>query len=719
MRYREKKNSDVYSTSFEDGLPDGWTTFDNDDDDDHSWTYEGGTMKGMAHSGSSCMYSASYINNYGSLEPDNWLVSPQLDLSGMMKVWLKGQDGDDYREHFAIYLTTSETGSKGDFLDKDGNLLSTVVTLVPETETTNGYQEYIADLSAYKNKKGYIAIRHFNCYNQFYLVLDDFLIYDDNLSDPWATVSGDFPSGTTLDHLTPSTTYEYQVAYEYGSNTYYAPTMILTTLDDDVAPTDLTSIAITANTATIGWKGFGDSYNLRYSKGGMAKVTLSVPEDVWGDGSGYQMLLDKDHDTYGGIIPTSGGLSGDAAELAEKYEEFEYKIPETADCALNTTNMLNGTEGKRTATITIPTGTYDWCITNPTPDDRMWIASGNGNVGGRQDDFVFDAGKHYTFTVTYDYELGYDCVNMTIEDDATLVTGDETEVTGIKGTSYTLSGLDASTYYTVYVQSVKGDKNSDWSSVTFTTTDATSIGLVDDGDNTAVIAANNNKECNVTLAGRTLYKDGDWNTLCLPFPVALEGSPLENATVMELDATGDHDGKKTGFDATSGTLYLYFKTADAIEAGKPYIIKWSSGDDIVDPTFTGVNIDNTASTTVTASNTGLNTVQFIGNYNPVSLTGGDQSKLYLGADNKLYYPSADKTINAFRAYFNVDLGGTVGVRDFVLSFDNDETTSLREISNEELVIGNYNYYTLDGRKLQSKPTTKGVYTYQGMKVVIK
>ena len=60
------------------------------------------------------------------------------------------------------------------------------------------------------------------------------------------------------------------------------------------------------------------------------------------------------------------------------------------------------------------------------------------------------------------------------------------------------------------------------------------------------------------------------------------------------------------------------------------------------------------------------------------------------------------------------------VRAFVLNFgDEGETTSLREISNEELVISNYDYYTLDGRKLPGKPTAKGLYIYNGRKVVIK
>ena len=735
VRYRVKPQNTLYSTSFDDGMPDDWTTFDNDGDSEYKWEYEDGTKKGMAHSGKGCMYSASYINNYGALEPDNWLVSPELTLGGTLKVWLKGQDSDEYREHFAIYLSTAG-GSKSDFLNTDGSLKEGVITLVPETETTNEYQEYTANLTAYdgQNQKGYIAIRHFNCYDEFYLVVDDFSLYDENAYGLWISESDASPDGTTIAGLDPSTEYEYQVEYDYVGKTYYTPSATLTTLAENVAPTDLSVTAITANAATISWTGYGDSYNLRYSKGGNAKVTLNVPDDIWQDGSGYQMLLDKDHDTYGSVIPETGGMSGDAAELATKYALFEYKIPENADCNLNTSYMLNGTDGKRSATITIPAGTYDWCITNPTPDDRMWIAANNGNVGGRQDDFVFDAGKHYTFTVTLDDDSGNDRVDMTVEDDGTLATGTVTEVTGITSTSYTLSGLDASTYYTVYVQSVKGDKTSDWSSVSFTTTDATSIGLVDDGDNTAVIDSNNGQQRNVTLAGRTLYKDGSWNTLCLPFPVTLDGSPLKDATVMELDATDDHDGHKTGFEATTGTLYLYFKTASAIEAGKPYIVKWSNTEstELKNPVFTGVTVSTAAATgttidtyghyVVTASNTGLNTVQFIGTYTPVSITKDDKSCLYLGADDTLYYPSANMNINACRAYFHVDLTGSAnGVRAFSLNFgDNSEQTGIKNVQHSTFnVQRDSNWYTLDGRRLQGKPTAKGLYICNGMKVTIK
>ena len=124
-------------------------------------------------------------------------------------------------------------------------------------------------------------------------------------------------------------------------------------------------------------------------------VTLTAG-DVWGDGSGYQMLLDADATAYGTIIPETGGLTSSGNASAATYAEFEYKIPENADGSCSTTNIVL----ENSVTITIPAGTYDWCITNPTPGSRMWIASSNGTIGGRADDFVFANGGTYEFIVS-------------------------------------------------------------------------------------------------------------------------------------------------------------------------------------------------------------------------------------------------------------------------------------------------------------------------------
>ena len=239
---------------------------------------------------------------------------------------------------------------------------------------------------------------------------------------------------------------------------------------------------------------------------------------------------------------------------------------------------------------------------------------------------------------------------------------------------------------------------------------------------------------NVTLSEHTLYKDTYWNTLCLPFSMnakQIAESPLADAIIKELDVArtyqdNENNDHQTGFDSKTGTLYLYFKEASSIEAGKPYIVKWGNTDEVVSPVFNNVSIDNTASTTVTASNSDLNPVQFIGNYSPVTLTGGDASNLYLGAENKLYYPAEGVTINAFHGYFHVDLGTKAPVRAFVLNFDDEEnTTGIISATNVPMEAsgkaeftnsaGN-GWYTLDGRQLGGMPN-KGIYIYKGRIVI--
>ena len=128
---------------------------------------------------------------------------------------------------------------------------------------------------------------------------------------------------------------------------------------------------------------------------GYCSVTLAAG-DVWQDGSGYQMLLDADANTYGTLIPETGGLTSYGNADAATYAEFEYKIPENADGDMATANIVLNDA----VTIFIPAGIYDWCITNPTPGDRIWIASANGSIPGRYDDFEFAAGATYIFTVS-------------------------------------------------------------------------------------------------------------------------------------------------------------------------------------------------------------------------------------------------------------------------------------------------------------------------------
>ena len=75
------------------------------------------------------------------------------------------------------------------------------------------------------------------------------------------------------------------------------------------------------------------------------------------------------------------------------------------------------------------------------------------------------------------------------------------------------------------------------------------------------------------------------------------------------------------------------------------------------------------------------------------------------------------TFKSFRAYFQ--LNTTASVRAYKLNFgDGDETTGIVSMEDGRGQKEDV-WYDLNGRKLDGKPTQKGVYIYKGKKVVIK
>jgi len=242
-------------------------------------------------------------------------------------------------------------------------------------------------------------------------------------------------------------------------------------------------------------------------------------------------------------------------------------------------------------------------------------------------------------------------------------------------------------------------------------------------DNSSIVTAFDGlMNAKVELIGRTLYKDGKWNTLCLPFNFTAEQiaahTDFAGAKLMELNTDG-----KNGFDATNGTLYLAFKEATAINAGVPYLVKWdAAGDDFTSPVFSGVTINATATTTVSNADTGLAEVQMVGCYSPVSVDANDKSILFLGDNNTLYYSTENRNIRSCRAYFSVPyINQTPGAkaRAFVLNFDDEEATGILEISADSKEKKDDAWYSLAGVRLSGKPTQRGMYINKGNKVIIK
>jgi len=231
------------------------------------------------------------------------------------------------------------------------------------------------------------------------------------------------------------------------------------------------------------------------------------------------------------------------------------------------------------------------------------------------------------------------------------------------------------------------------------------------------------------LAGRTLYKDGLWNTICLPFDIVdLKGTIFEDATLRTLD---NRPSSRTGFDAATGTLYLDFVEATSIQHGVAYLVKWDRADDYVDddahnifgPVFNNVTVSDVAPAdqrTVSADGK----VAFTGTYASVAYDKDTRDVLFLGTDNKLYYPQSGATIGAFRGMFQLNgitagdpKAPNAGVSSFVLNFGDGEQTDIKVIVNEKSSNCDSDWYTLDGRKLSGKPMVKGIYINNGKKVV--
>ena len=495
---------------FESGMPNNWTTIDADGDGynwgliSESYPSDGG------YNSVEAAYSYSWSASSGALSPDNYLVSPQIDLGGTVGFWANIHS-TSFPEKIGVAVSTTGNTNASDFTTIWSTTVGAKGATPGELPREEGakigeWVHYSVDLSAYSGT-GYIAIRHFDNYNEWGVIVDDITIdqpreraftnynlyrknlsigqepqlmatgiteeeYDDNTWGSAAAgvyqwgVSANYEGNRAESEITwsnkldknmttnvvvnvstnsndpvtgavvtltntsePALDIVYNVTLdETGTNTWtdfrkgtydvainlegFQPLTATATVWE---PTTLSYVLteIIANiedlyVSTTGWAMFGEIPSTEPPAGA---VTVKLTHgDNWGDGSGYQMLLDADATAYGDVIPTSGALYSSCSAPADLYDAFEYKIPENADPNCTTQNMVVN----NTVTITIPAGTYDWCITNPTPGDRIWIASAQGNVGGRQDDYVFEAGKTYEFTL---YMSGTnDATDVTITD---------------------------------------------------------------------------------------------------------------------------------------------------------------------------------------------------------------------------------------------------------------------------------------------------------------
>ncbi|MBO4819953.1 MAG: leucine-rich repeat protein [Prevotella sp.] len=205
------------------------------------------------------------------------------------------------------------------------------------------------------------------------------------------------------------------------------------------------------------------------------------------------------------------------------------------------------------------------------------------------------------------------------------------------------------------------------------------IVLYDNGtENSEILKEKLNGEAtNVQLKNRTIYMDGKWNTLCLPFD-------LTESQMANQWGEGYQLKSLESASFSNGTLTLNFKDTTAIEAGKPYIIKWEPALSANEhnSVFRGVTVTTAKPGSVKFelgdSPMGL---EFKGVFNRFDIEGEDHSKLILGTSNTLFYPNDEMTVNAFRAYFEL-YGLEVGVsaNSSLGDVNGDGTTNVTDVT---------------------------------------
>ena len=199
---------------------------------------------------------------------------------------------------------------------------------------------------------------------------------------------------------------------------------------------------------------------------------------------------------------------------------------------------------------------------------------------------------------------------------------------------------------------------------------------------------------------RTFYKDGGWNTLCLPF--AVNATDFEGAEVREVDVTQSSENT------------LVFKEATTIKAGKPYLIKWAkTPNEVCDfvNTFEGVTLVATA-TPVKVNDA----ITFTGFYNKATADKLGASVAAIGAGNKLFKVTSGE-MKGFRAAFVLNPATPAAGIKVVI----DGTTTGIEDLVVDGVKANGRVYNLNGQYVGNSLNglQPGIYIQNGKKVVVK
>ena len=266
----------TYNYDFDDSTFDGWTTIDADGD---GYTWEigsnpvsylttGSSLADTGHGNSHDLVVSGSYRNFSDggeiLTPDNYLVSPQIVLGGSISFWACAQDMLYPAEHFAVAVSTNSNDNPADFItiaSSETDMTAAKKRLAPvkigPRKVKGNWYHYEVDLSEFRGL-GYVAIRHFNCQDQFLLDVDDIQIIEGEFGTivPWTSIEGITGTSKELTGLEPDTKYEVKVIanYENGNQSPWTASHIFMTPPKYLRPNNLKVSNIGFNEATVSWE---------------------------------------------------------------------------------------------------------------------------------------------------------------------------------------------------------------------------------------------------------------------------------------------------------------------------------------------------------------------------------------------------------------------------------------------------------------------------------
>jgi len=226
-------DGDNFSVDFEGGMPAGWTVNDANNDGytwcltsaiPTTWTYYASLDLDWYHSGSNAICSGSYINGVGALTPDEYLISPAVNIANgsQLSFWVAATDASYPADHFGVFVSTTGTNPSDFQSVQEWTLTAKKSGLAGGAASRDGrglrlgtWYNYTVDLSAYAGNARYIAFRHFNCYDQYIMVLDDITLTTGAKSYN-AMASGMLNNGTYAFNITDIANYDERVYFLYN-----------------------------------------------------------------------------------------------------------------------------------------------------------------------------------------------------------------------------------------------------------------------------------------------------------------------------------------------------------------------------------------------------------------------------------------------------------------------------------------------------------------------